>query len=70
MAIFGVKSVSLGQIGGQNSLFLTKMGDLFDFLRFREMAILRSEYSALNSLLFTSYWSPVDIHHVDNLNYG
>jgi hypothetical protein len=31
MAIFGVKSVSLGQIGGQNSLFLIKTGDFFDF---------------------------------------
>jgi len=31
MAIFGVKSVSLGQIEGQNSFFLIKTGDFFDF---------------------------------------
>jgi hypothetical protein len=30
MAIFWVKSVSLGQIGGQNSLFLIKIGDFFE----------------------------------------
>jgi hypothetical protein len=31
MAIFGVKSVSFGQIGGQNTLFLIKNAFLFDF---------------------------------------
>ncbi len=49
MAIFGVKLVSFGQIGGQNSLFLIKTGDFLVFSA--EGQGVNGEWSMVNKKL-------------------